>query len=549
MQLQLIESSGSYALKVEDGTVMLDGQPIARMENLPFAGLNEDFQKMSARLTELPIKIEKARAKTEKYPDDKDFQDEKQALLDEYNKLKEDFAEYQNNLFATAKRIAQLQGEQITDRMRRAMEAFNEGRVREANIILEEAERDAENAFQEYKQSKELTEQKRQNVIKSIDEILLKASTTMADLSIPIDERIAKTEELYAKADNMAQECDYEGEKHMKLLFDYGEFLYKFAKYDKAEEVYYIFIELFEELYGTDSPFTAASYDRIGTVYSGKGDYDKALEYHLKALAIREQNLSMENSDIIESYNNLGTAYDDKGDYNKALEYHLKALAISEKSIGLEHPDTASSYNNIGIVYADKGDYDKALEYHLKALAIFEKSIGLEHPDTAAPYKNIGNVYINRSDYNKALEYYLKALAIEEKALGLEHPDTAKSYGNICLVYATKGDYDKALEYSFKTLTFLEKVSGLEHPNTAMAYLGIGNIFCQKGDYNKALVFHQKALAIFEQAFDDTHPYVVQYRKDIEIVKSAMQQGVQSETKEQPNKGIWGRIKKMLNIN
>ena len=239
MQLQLVESNASDALKVENGVVVLDGQPIARMENLPFAGLNEDFQRMSARLAELPAKIEKARSKVEKYPDDEDFRDDLQKLLNEHNKLKDDFAEYQNNLFATAKRIAQLQGEQITDRMRRAMEAFNEGRVHEANVILAEVERDAENALQEYKQSRELTEQKRQNVIKSIDEILFKASTTLADLSIPIDERIAKTEELYAQADNMAQECDYEAKKYDSLLYNYAMFLYSYTKYDKALDIYH----------------------------------------------------------------------------------------------------------------------------------------------------------------------------------------------------------------------------------------------------------------------------------------------------------------------
>ena len=476
MQLQLVESSSHNALKVENGTVVLDGQPIARMENLPFAGLNEDFQRMSARLAELPAMIEKARSKVEKYPDDEDFRDDLQKLLNEYNKLKDDFAEYQNNLFDTARRIAQLQGEHITDRMRRAVEAFNEGRVRDANIILDEAERDGENALREYVQSKELTEQKRQNVINSIQEILLKTSTIMADLSIPIDERIAKTEELFAQAYNMARECDYEKEQYEKLLSEYAGFLREYAKYNKALVLEEQLLGLCKELYGLEHPSTATSYNNIGVVYDHQGDYSKALEYYHKALAIFEKVLGLEHPSTATSYSNIGVVYDTQGDYSKALEYFYKALAIEEKVLGLEHPSTAASYNNIGGVYDNQGDYSKALEYYHKALAIFEKVLGLENPSTATSYDNIGVVYYNQGDYSKALEYFYKALAIREKVLGLEHPYTATSYNNIGGVYNDQGDYSKALEYFYKALAIFEKFLGENHPYTLVVKGNISEV-------------------------------------------------------------------------
>ena len=135
------------------------------------------------------------RMRLEKFPDDEDLQDDLQTKLNRYNQLKKDFNEYQQILFDTAKRIAQLQGEKITERMRRAMDAFNDGKVREANIILDEAEADARRNLEDYKQSKEITELKRQAVINSIEELLLKTSTIMADASIPIEERIGNTEQ------------------------------------------------------------------------------------------------------------------------------------------------------------------------------------------------------------------------------------------------------------------------------------------------------------------------------------------------------------------
>jgi hypothetical protein len=176
---------------------------------------------MNEELASLPPKIEKARLRLEKFPDDEDLQDDLQTKLNRYNQLKKDFNEYQQILFNTAKRIAQLQGERTTERMRRAMDAFNDGKVREANIILDEAEADARRNLEDYKQSKEITELKRQAVINSIEELLLKTSTIMADASIPIEERIGNTEKLYVQADEMARETEYDKNKFAQILLQF----------------------------------------------------------------------------------------------------------------------------------------------------------------------------------------------------------------------------------------------------------------------------------------------------------------------------------------
>ena len=54
MQLQLVETSDSVErLKVEDGMVVLDGMPIAKMDNLQFAAGNKAYQRMKAEMEEL----------------------------------------------------------------------------------------------------------------------------------------------------------------------------------------------------------------------------------------------------------------------------------------------------------------------------------------------------------------------------------------------------------------------------------------------------------------------------------------------------------------
>ena len=393
MQLQLVEGNYLDSLKVENGEVKFEDMTIAQMDNLRFASDNDDYQRMSKRLSELPELIKKASLHVENYPNEEDFKDELQKLLNERNKLQEEFNQQQQFLLNTAMRITRLQGKRITDRMRRAMEAFENGNVHEANIILSEAEYDADCNLTDYRQSKEFAEQKRQNVINSIEELLLKISTVLADASIFIDERIKQAQVLYAKANRLAIEVDYDKEKYSQLLFDYGGFLQNYGLYKDAEAVFLSQINFAKELYGPEHENVAASYNNLGLVYYNQGDYFYAIKYYFKALAIYEKVFGLEHPDTITSYNNIGMVYNEQSNYDKALEFDLKALAISEKILGPEHPNTAVSYNNIGLVYHNIGNSSKALEYFFKALTIWKKTLGTENLYTATAYNNIGAEY------------------------------------------------------------------------------------------------------------------------------------------------------------
>ena len=508
MQLQLVESNRMDDVKVEEGVVTINGLPVAKMENLKFAACNERYQEMNKKLASFPEKIAKAQHLVERYPEDEDLKDDLQLKLNEFNQFKKEFAELQQYFFETAKRISQLQGELITNRLHDAINAFNEGRVHDCNLILDIAKEEARRDYDDFNQSIEITEIKRQNVICHITEKQFNASSILADAIIPIEERIKRAEELYEEAYQMANDKNvkYPTEKFIGLLFNYSSFLQNYALYDKAIEVYNRLIKMCEEFYGKEHPNTASSYNNIGLAYAHLGYYDKAVKYYRQAMNIREKVLGKEHPDTADSYNNLGIVYADISDYEKALEYYQQALEVRKRILGKDHPNTAASYNNIGIVYNYLGDYDKALEYYKQALDIQEKVLDKEHPDTASSYNNIGSVYRALGDYNKALEYYKQALDIREKVLGKEHPDTASSYNNIGLVYADLGNYDKALEYYCLAMIIREKVQGKEYPDTAGSYNNIGSVYKALGDYDKAIKYFQLALDIREKVLGKEHP-------------------------------------------
>ena len=518
MQLQLFENSQSEQLKTDGNLITFCGEPIAKTDNIDFFAKNKDFIRMREDLKELNEDIEDLRLRQASAPEDENLKNRIQEKLNKRNALQEEFEHYRKQILNIERRIIELQGQEINEAVKRAMEAFAEGEVNKADIILSEATQGVAQRREEYIEHKKTGEQMRKNLLADIDALLLKAETVLSNTEKTIEERKSEALNAYREADKTAQEIDYPAEKYIELLLKYGIFLCKYAYYEEAVEVNLRFIRLSEETNGQNET-TADAYNNIGVVYRDLGDYDKALEYYFKALEITKEVLGEKHPDTASSYNNIGAVYHKLGDYDKALEFYNKALEIRKDVLEENHPDTASSYNNIGVVYSNLGDYKKALEYYIKALEIFKEVLGEKHRDTAGSYDNIGIVYHKLGDYDKALEFYNKALEIFKEVLGENHPDTAISYNNTGLFDDELGDYDKALEYYNKSLEVKKSVLGENHPDTAISYNNIGVVYDDLGDYDKALEYYFKAWEIFKERLGESHPYTQQALRGIAIAK------------------------------
>ena len=505
MQLQLLENSRSEQVETDGNLITFCGEPIAKTDNIDFFAKNKDFIRMREDLKDLNADIEDLRLRQASAPEDENLKNRIQEKLNKRNALQEEFEHYRKQILRIERQIIELQGQEINEAIKRAMEAFAEGEVNKADIILSEATQGVAQRREEYIEHKKTGEQMRKNLLADIDALLLKAETVLSNTEKTIEERKSEALNAYREADKTAKEIDYPAEKYIELLWKYGIFLGDYAYYKESVEINLRFVRLSEATNGQNET-TAKAYNNIGNVYRKLGDYDKALEYHFKALEIRKSLLRENNSDTAMSYINIGAVYDELGDYDKALEYDFKALEIYKAVLGENHPDTAMSYNNIGIVYSILGDYGKALEYHFKSLEIQKVVLGENHPETAGSYNNIGLDQYKLGDYDKALEYYNKALKIRKDVLGEKHPNTANSYDNIGIVYGDLGDYDKALECQFKALEIRKYVLGENHPEIASSYNNIGIVYSKLGDYDKALECQFKALEIRKVVLGENHP-------------------------------------------
>ena len=464
---------GADPVIVEDGTVKVGSLPVAKFSQLPFAANNTEYNRLEEQLNGLKQDIEQLRQDVAEYPENKKFSARLSQKLNARGKLQEEVQRQQEALLGAAKRIAELRKQQVSDKLEKAADAFENGQLEVANTYLDELKQEGAQLYREIQSRREELKVKEEQMHDHIEALKLQTQTVMADAGKSIGERIIQIAAIYAEADKWAASSNYPEDKYDKLLFDYAQFLYQYAHYPKAVEIYLRHISLSEKLYGTDHPDTATSYNNIGAVYKEQGDYDQALKFYKKALEIKKKVLGEDHPSTATSYNNIGVVYKEQGDYAQALKYYKKALEIDERMLGKDHPDTATPYNNIGAVYKARGDYAQALKYYKKALGIKKKVLGEDHPDTATSYNNIGGVYDEQGDYAQALEYYKKALEIKKKVLGEEHPNTATSYNNIGWVYREQGDYKLALEYYEKSYVILQQKLGEDHPHTKSVKLSI----------------------------------------------------------------------------
>ena len=497
--LQLENYQNSGAIKVEDSMVKADGIALVSLDNIPFASNNERYRELKQRIAKLREEINSFETVLKATPNEviENMLNEKRAKLYE---LSEELSKHEKALFGTALRMAQYTGQRVSERMQRAMSLFEEGKVSEANAVLDEAERDADAILAAYHQAKE-------NAVLSVDELLLKASVMLADTAFPVDERISHAGDLHKKALTLSRECGIEKEKLSKVLGEYYNYLFEYAKYEEAMSVAKEKLELDKGLFGEYSADVATGYNNIGAVYSSQGNYSVALEHYNKALGIQLAIYGERHPDVANSYNNIGFVYDSQGDYPVALEHYTKALDIYLAIFGERHPDVASSYNNIGFVYDSQGDYPVALEYYTKSLDIRLEVFGERHPDVATNYNNIGAVYYSQGDYPAALEHYNKALGIQLAVFGECHPDVANSYNNIGAVYDNQGNYSVALEHYNKALGIQLAIFGECHPAVAGSYNYIGLVYHNQGNYPAALENYNKALCVFIELFGKYNPY------------------------------------------
>ena len=533
MQLQLFENSRSEQVETDGNLITFCGEPIAKTDNIDFFAKNKDFIRMREDLKDLNADIEDLRLRQASAPEDENLKNRIQEKLNKRNALQEEFEHYRKQILRIERQIIELQGQEINEAVKRAMEAFAEGEVNKADIILSEATQGVAQRREEYIEHKKTGEQMRKNLLADIDALLLKAETVLSNTEKTIEERISEALNAYREADKTAILVDYTAKEYIRLLFGYSNFLRTYAYYEESENIYLRLISLCESTYGKNE-ITGTAYDNLGSLYYDLHKDNEALNYYQKSFEIINSREKPDNKLLSNCMNNIANVLGDLGNYNKALEYHTMSLKISKEEFGEISKEVSISLRNIGSIYQKMRDPNKALELFQESLEIEEKiskdySIGKANCNL-----KIGDLFLFSDEIPDAIKHLGFAIIMYKELLGESHPDLAECYESIAACFAKFGSDDTALEYLNKALEIIENTFGHYHKKTGELYYNLADCYINKEDYIEAKDNFNIALDIFTKVCEPENEMLLQTKESLEYVEQLINKP--------KKKGFWSSL-------
>ena len=196
---------GANSLKVEDSEIVLGEERIASLNNLPFAKLNAKRQSLLRQIDSAEREVADLEAQYGEAPDNETLAETLRSARARRHSLQEELKQHDSFLFDSAVFFAKESAERMDERVRKAYELFEQGKVLAANKIL-----DLDELIKKDRDDARLFHESEENRRKSMEAFIEKAKMVSQDTSLPDSVRHSRMREAYANALRIGQEifCD-----------------------------------------------------------------------------------------------------------------------------------------------------------------------------------------------------------------------------------------------------------------------------------------------------------------------------------------------------
>ena len=520
-----LESDGNKLITVSNGKVKVGDKELVDLDNVPFAALNKEYQRLQHELAELDAKLEVAKKIYDADTRNTDSFAKLIKLANEREDISKEYEKHQTYLFTLALRLAERSGERCSDRILRAQEEFEKGNAIEADDILNEEARD-----RDIDRELQLYDRHVENLVQLIHECVLKTSTVMLNTNYTLSERFDIACRSYEKAIHVAKRIHYDEDKLAEILFDYAVLLHKIKQYPKALVIYNETLSICRNLAKTNnekySSYVANTMHNMAIVQELMHNYSDALKNYLSVLEML-RNLSRENPneyvpEIADCLHNIAhlqysCKYFAEGErnYKKALDMYRRLFKVYPD---LFQPKVALALNNLAILQGDlhhfkdaKKNYDEALRIRYQ---LADKDNDTYMPEVADTLNNIANLHCFLHHYAEAKKYYLQALNIYQNFAHInakEHlPAVALILNNLGALFFRTEQYEDAENYIVQALKIrqqlVENCQEAFLQDLAMSYNNLGSVQYERKRYQEAEANYIKALDIRKRLVspDDT---------------------------------------------
>ena len=462
-----LRSNDDKLVKVAGGKVTVADKEFVTLNNVPFAALNKEYQRLQKELLELDIQVVEVRKRHKADPDNEDIEDELMATKSKRKKLADEFEKYQTHLYDIALNFAKTAGEKYSERMRKARELFELGDAIGADQILnmEEMKRDRQHESEQKKVHEE-------NLEILMNEFLDKTKTVMTNTLFSIPERFSIACEAYEEAKSIAREIYLDEEKLANILFDYAYLKADFTRMHEAVQLYVEALQIYRQLAESNPdaymPRVAMTLNNLAALQRALGRYVEGEKNYVEALRIRRQ-LAESNPDaymprVAMTLNNLANLQSDLGRYVEAEKNYVEALRIrrqlAESNPDAYMPDVALTLNNLANLQSDLGRYVEGEKNYVEALQIY-RQLAESNPDAYMPrvamtLNNLATLQSDLGRYVEAEENYVEALRIRRQ-LAKSNPDAymprvAMTLWNLACLKSKQKKYEEEKEIWIEAL-------------------------------------------------------------------------------------------------
>jgi CHAT domain-containing protein/Tfp pilus assembly protein PilF len=300
---------------------------------------------------------------------------------------------------------------------------------------------------------------------------------------------------------------------------------YKLSRYDEALPVFERALEIYIQTPGPAAVNAHAQItDKLGDIYSKRGEYKKSIQFYEQARALRAK-LNEPAKEAL-SLVNIGTGYWSLGEYARALGYFEKSLFLSETVD--DRSSAALALQNIGGLNSNLGNFEAAQKSYNDAIAIY----GDLHSDEEQSdvYVKMGQLQRQTGHFAEAAKFLGLALTLREK---LAAPDLLFDvYNNLGLVHFDQKNYLEAEKEFQRAYTIQTDLGNRSEQARALEYLSAAHFWLH--DITRSSKEARQALALWQEIGDaegiiralESVGYRYKYQGEWDKAKQHFQQAV-----------------------
>ena len=514
----LSETEVRNSIHLNGNGILLGDEPVASLENLPFAKLNTYRQSLRRQLSNLETELSNLEGASKVDPNDEDAKDSLEEALAKRRALCKELQQYDGFLFSTALFFARESTKEMDDRVRKARQLFESGQTKEANNLL-----DLPEMIKKDQRDSKLFEQARQTRINNIQAFKAKAIIVMTDDSISTAERFEQAIKALHNAILIAVDIHIAKDELGELVGTHAHVLYLanhrsagIAKYAEAIAIYRDLASLDSVKYGR---VLVSLLNNVAAIHHQVQEWEKSVSEYKEALDLIDQfgrdvpdGLAFEKAGIL---NNLAIIHYEHRNFGDSVKCYSEAMEIFEKLYSSDEKKfrvkIAQILNNLGNLHGAIGQVKEAEFDYRKALVYYGVD---ELLDSVEGFVGKGETYVNLADLHRKIHKISEAENEANSGLALlrrlAERDPVRfgqkvsiALNHLGMILSESGKFGQAESEYLEALSMERRFSkenpAVHMPNVGMILNNLGNIYLKTSRVEKADRAFAESLNVFKE--------------------------------------------------